>query len=152
MKKNLFKRDISTQFDLIEENLLRVRTSLQDVFHDILVILDVSLPNYVIESAKIDMNRVPSDRCFQVCPRASELVGLRVSKGFYNRLRRLFGGANGCVNVYQMLSVSAPLAINVSWYVYRDRGDVDDEGVQQLVERDMAGKCIAYPARPDSEH
>jgi hypothetical protein len=24
--------------------------------------------------------------------------------------------------------------------------------VQQLVERDMAGKCIAYPARPDSEH
>jgi len=143
---DLFHRQIDIKFTEVGEDRLGLRASVQDAYHDITLSLDISLPEYCIESAAVSMERVPSEMCHCIEPAVEKLVGTKIAKGFYRRIRNLFGGMDGCINLYQLLSFAAPLAINVSWRYQESKGQIDRADLQKIVHRDMQGRCIAFPS------
>ena len=73
-----------------------------------------------------------------------EIKGLKIEPGFNTKVKRILSGKKGCVNVLGLLTVAAPLAINISWFINRKRMSISDGEYQRMKQKDMLDKCIAF--------
>ncbi len=71
--------------------------------HHITVRIMVSVPDLIIKSVHTDMHEVPSDVCRTIKDIGDKLVGLSLARGFINNIKRLLGGTNGCLHIYNLL-------------------------------------------------
>ena len=140
----IFIRNILIDLDEVEENLMRVTAHMKDVVHDITVSLFVSIPDYRIEDVTLEMKEAPEKNCQKLKEVIGEIKGLKIEPGFNTKVKRILSGKKGCVNVLGLLTVAAPLAINISWFINRKRMSISDGEYQRMKQKDMLDKCIAF--------
>ncbi|MDD5234439.1 MAG: DUF2889 domain-containing protein [Syntrophales bacterium] len=88
------------------------------IVHHIIVRLVLSLPKLIIESAEAEMPSVPVDMCRDMEEVAGKLVGLRLTRGFKDRLTEILGGKNGCIHMNNLIQFMANAAIQGSYTYY----------------------------------
>ena len=141
----LWKRDISIEVDEDVANMLSMKAQLKDNIHDMELRLKISLPDYTIRQAELEMREVPQPCCHEIEPAVKDLEGLKIGPGFSRRVREILGGRRGCINLLHLVMETAPLAINVSWWAYKARGTVTEEEFEQGRSLAMSGQCVGYP-------
>lgn len=86
--------------------------------HRITVVMDVTLPRLIIEKAEARMSTVPVAYCREVENVVKKLVGLRITRGFTNKIRDLVGGRNGCLHMNQLILAMGAAAVQGSYAYY----------------------------------
>lgn len=140
----VFSRDISVDIEENPDESLLVKSHMEDIFHDILVYLTVSRPDFIVQKAEIWMERIPSERCREVYPVVKQLEGVSIKSGFTSRVTSLLGGGRGCPNVVNLVLVGAPLALNASWLSDVYKGRLTTSEFQAVYSKGLDGVCIAH--------
>ena len=83
--------------------------------HHMVVDLELSFPNLVIEKASATFHERPHAHCTDIEPEYEKLVGLSIARGFNAKVKELFGGPRGCTHIGALLSAMAPVAIQSIW-------------------------------------
>ena len=96
------------------------------VVHRIIVRMTLLLPRLIIESAEAEMPTVPTDICKEVKEVVNKLVGLRLTRGFKDKVSDLLGGKNGCIHMNNLILFMSTAAIQGS-YTYYNRVREDGE-------------------------
>ncbi len=141
---SIFVRNILIDLDEIREGVMRVRASIKDVVHDITLILFVTFPQFEIIDVELEMNETPEKTCPLFKELLGEIKGMTIGKGFNSQIRKIFRGKTGCPTVTGLLTVAAPLAINISWFIERKKRGLSDDEYLRLKRKMMKDKCIAF--------
>ncbi|MFB3926497.1 MAG: DUF2889 domain-containing protein [Syntrophales bacterium] len=88
------------------------------IVHHIIVRLVLSLPRLIIESAEAEMPSVPADMCREMEEVVEKLVGLRLTRGFKDRLNEILGGRNGCIHMNNLIQFMSTAAVQGSYTYY----------------------------------
>ena len=146
MKETVFKRNFEISLYENEKDSITVEVQMSDVFHDMTITLDVSLPDFLISNTSLKVDKAPGGDCDELCIRMAELNGRQVKHGFTQIVQDLYGQADGCPNLVNMLLSSVPLAINASWMIAMKRG-VPYEQIKRVQESQMKDICISFRSR-----
>ncbi|MHB1421470.1 MAG: DUF2889 domain-containing protein [Bacillota bacterium] len=140
-----FHRNISIKIDGIEDDKLGISAHMKDSYHDILLTYEVTLPSFIISNLQLVMEQIPEELCRKACDLAKAFEGIAIAKGFNQKVIDTAGGPNGCVNLLNMLLLSAPLAINNSWSYFAEKTPMSPEDQDNMRYQAMKGKCLAHP-------
>jgi hypothetical protein len=88
------------------------------VIHRITVRMMLSLPKLIIESAEAEMPAVPVGMCREIKDVVHKLIGLRLTRGFKDKVKELFGGRNGCIHMTNLILFMSSAAIQGSYTYY----------------------------------
>lgn len=138
--KSIFNRNISVAINQLSETLWQVEARLCDVFHDIILYIDVDTTTLKIVEAQVDYRRIPHEACRLFAPKLEYLKGISLGKGLTKGLIQVAGGPTGCVNIKNLLLTSVPLLLNA--YITKDctsYEEIAEKSVQLL-----SGTCIAF--------
>jgi hypothetical protein len=86
--------------------------------HHIIIRMNISLPEIEITGAEAEMAAVPNDICREVENLVEKLVGLRIKRGFTQKIRTLIGGTNGCLHMANLIISMGSAAIQGQWAYY----------------------------------
>lgn len=140
----LFARDIKISIDYIDENIFTVNCSLVDSLHNLILTQKVSIEKPTILSGELKVIKAPNEKCKQLELLPERLNGLALGKGFTKAVISRVGGADGCVNLVNMVLVSVPLVINTSWLYYAHTGKYSFEEIKNIEKQQMSGVCLGY--------
>jgi hypothetical protein len=146
MKEMVFKRIFENSLYENESGGITVESHMFDVLHDIKLSLDVSLPDFVISNANLEIAKAPGERCQELCPMIAKLNGQQIKHGFTQFVHTLYGKADGCPNIVNMLLSSVPLAINTSWMIAVKHGASYDD-IKATRKSQMKDLCISFNTR-----
>jgi|TARA_B110000881_G_C18591449_1_gene528255 hypothetical protein len=85
------------------------------VIHDMGIDLLIDPPSFTIVDVENHMSTRPYAQCEQILDSYKALIGLSVTRGYGNRVKKLFGGPNGCSHMGALLLAMGPVAIQASW-------------------------------------
>jgi hypothetical protein len=88
------------------------------IVHRILVKMVLSLPKLIIESAEAEMLAVPVEMCKEVKDVLNKLVGIPLTRGFKENVRKRLGGKNGCIHMNNLLLFMSTAAVQGSYSYY----------------------------------
>ena len=111
MKKSLYSRNYEVNYYELEENIWKAVSHLKDHQHDILVTVNISVPDMIILDADVDFINAPMKQCILIKDKIKELIGINIFTEFEIRANELFFGYMGCPNVRMLLGISAPAII-----------------------------------------
>ncbi|MBE0618457.1 MAG: DUF2889 domain-containing protein, partial [Proteobacteria bacterium] len=92
---DIFQRSIHSNVKRIDEDHLRVTSSLLDLEHSFHLEMVIRVSTATIESAKGAMSKTPLTRCLRGTEGISELAGLTVGRGVVREIQQRLGGARG---------------------------------------------------------
>ncbi|MDW7649856.1 MAG: DUF2889 domain-containing protein [Bacillota bacterium] len=141
----LFHRKIDITISDISKDLFLIQTTLCDMYHDILLSLKVSIPDFTIAEASVEMRRIPHENCRAVYPLLAALKGKELRQGFTRAVLSALGGASGCPNMVNLVLLSAPLAINAAAVRRQKQKNLTDEEMNSIWQDVLGGVCLAYP-------
>ncbi|MCP4568478.1 MAG: DUF2889 domain-containing protein [FCB group bacterium] len=144
-KDPVFKRHFENSLYENDHGGITVIAHMFDIIHDIKITLDVSLPDFIISNANLEIAKAPGGRCQELCPRITELNGRPLKHGFTQFVRDLYAGSEGCPNIVNMLLTSVPLAINTSWMIAMKHG-LPTEDIKTTQKAQMKDVCISSKA------
>lgn len=87
----------------------------QLVLHHMIVDMEVTFPEMVIDKVSVVFRSHPEPECPNIAPAFDQLVGVSVSRGFNRRLRDLVGGPLGCTHVLALLTAMGPVVVQCIW-------------------------------------
>ena len=111
MKKSLYSRNYEVNYYEMEENIWRAVSHLKDYQHDIVVTVDISVPEMIILAADVDFLNAPMKQCSLINEKMKELIGINIFTEFDSKANELFFGDMGCPNVRMLLGISVPAII-----------------------------------------
>ncbi|MGI6064943.1 MAG: DUF2889 domain-containing protein [Bacillota bacterium] len=139
----IFNRYKSCHVEEIDNRTVKVVSSMCDSFHEITVILMVSLPDGIIQEARAEIVRLPDKICQQTTELLTNLRGVTLGKGIIKNATRLIGGSSGCTHLVDLV-VEAAKAFLQGSFVIRFRNLSDFEEAKKMVGRDLAGTCLLH--------
>ena len=83
--------------------------------HHMVVELEVTFPELVIERAQVTFETFPHTTCSRITTHYRNLEGLSIARGFTHKVRELFGGPRGCTHTTALLLAMAPVAVQSGW-------------------------------------
>lgn len=86
--------------------------------HRMTVLLDVTLPDLTIEEVEAEMPTVPVDVCREIRDVVTRLAGLRMTRGFTNRIKDVMGGRKGCLHMTHLINAMSAAAVQGSYAYY----------------------------------
>ena len=98
-----FSRTIKTNFELIDNNKILSEGYFVDDYHDIKCTLVFSLLSLEIIDTKIEMGKLPQQICRIPLDKVHKLKGLRVERGFRQKVKRIVGGKEGCIHISDLI-------------------------------------------------
>jgi len=111
MKKSLYSRNYEVNYYEMEENIWRAVSHLKDYQHDIVVTVDISVPEMIILAADVDFLNAPMKQCSLINEKMKELIGINIFTEFDSKANELFFGDMVCPNVRMLLGISVPAII-----------------------------------------
>ncbi|MDY6967988.1 MAG: DUF2889 domain-containing protein [Spirochaetota bacterium] len=154
---SLFERNKNIKADLIDKGLLRFEVSMLDNVHNITAIFHVTFPSREIKHAEVDFKRAPYvDVCSLVSKRIEHVIGLKIGKGFNNKVIETLGGKDGC---HHLIDLTIEMAKGLSQFINRSKNFIindyiDDASVirEKVYEvyPDAKNMCWAY--NTDNDH
>jgi len=139
----VFNRYKSCHVEQIDEQTVKVVSSMCDSFHEITVTLTVSLPDGIIQEAKGEFVRQPDDMCRQTAVLLAKLQGVVLGKGIFKAASRVLGGSSGCTHLVDLV-MEAAKALLQGKFVIRFRGLNDFEDAKEMLSKELAGTCLFY--------
>lgn len=86
--------------------------------HRIIVMMELTLPDLMIEKAEAKMQTVPVGMCREAGDVVTQLIGLRMTRGFTNRIREIMGGRKGCLHMTNLILSMSAAAMQGSYAYY----------------------------------
>jgi len=86
--------------------------------HRIIVMMELTLPDLMIEKAEAKMQTVPVEMCREAGDVVTQLIGLRMTRGFTNRIREIMGGRKGCLHMTNLILSMSAAAMQGSYAYY----------------------------------
>jgi hypothetical protein len=83
--------------------------------HHFALAMELSLPGMEILSLKTEMPVVPDAGCREIQQRMQELIGRVIRPGFTNEVKELFGKAEGCLHLTNLLLAMSSAAVQGLW-------------------------------------
>lgn len=152
----LFERNKNIRADVIEEGLLRVEVSMLDNVHHISTTFHVSFPAREITRAEADFKKAPYVAvCRQLSQKMADLIGLKVNRGFTERVIEVIGGGNGC---HHLVDHTLEMAKSIAQFIDKSRNFpmrdyIDDAPLMREkvleVYPEIENYCWAYSAGND---
>jgi hypothetical protein len=68
-----------------------------------------------ILEAEAEMPTIPHELCPSVLDSVNKLVGLSITSGYSNQVRRRLGGTKGCAHLAQLILAMGPAAVHGLW-------------------------------------
>ena len=69
----------------------------------------------VILDVETEMAQIPHERCPTAMESAREIIGLSITSGYGEEIRRRLGGPNGCAHLTHLITAMGPAAIHGDW-------------------------------------
>jgi hypothetical protein len=140
----VFHRRLDFQVLGLDQNHLRVLATLEDMMHHFILTVDVRVPEMLIASATLEIPRYPNRRCRLIRPAVDQLVGLKIERGFTDRVKSFLLGPQGCTNLFNLVVNACPLALNTAGalpYFFSGANFTDSREKMKAVMKDQ---CIAW--------
>lgn len=140
----LYQRSFQVNYFEKDEKTWIIESHLTDTEHDIMVTLDVSVPEMVIEDAQIKFIRHPLEECLMIEEKTAQLKGVNILKDYRSKILPLFMGPEGCPNIMTLLGVSTP-GFPYFYYPHQVRiGQMEPEEWWSMVRTQFADDCLAH--------
>jgi len=98
-----FCRNIKTDLELVEKNKILATGYFLDDYHDFKCVMILGLPSLDIIETKVKMNRLPKGECETPFKRFIDLKGLKIERGFRQKVKRIVGGERGCIHLVDLI-------------------------------------------------
>ncbi len=85
------------------------------VIHDMCIDLLVDPQTFTIVAVENEMMVRPYSNCETILPNYQALVGVSITRGYSSRVKKLFGGPNGCSHMGALLQAMGPVAVQATW-------------------------------------
>jgi hypothetical protein len=102
-----FTRTFKVDYFRIAEHRWRAKSQLQDPVYNVVTTLDISVPDFIVQSPSVQFFNFPRKECLRASPKMKEFAGTNLRAEFRDVLRREFLGANGCDTIFNLLNLSA---------------------------------------------
>jgi len=80
-------------------------------FHDMIVRLLVDIKSQTIEDVEVELVKVPRPECSELSDSLSIIKGVRISKGFTQKMKSLLGGTQSCSHLRELAEAIGPAAV-----------------------------------------
>lgn len=121
-----------------------IESHLTDTVHDIMLTLEVQVPEMIIQDAVIKFLRNPMNECKAIEQKAQSLKGVNIQADYRSKILPLFLGPEGCPNVLTLLGVSTP-GIPYFYFPYQIKiGRMNPNEWWSMVSNQFANDCIAH--------
>jgi hypothetical protein len=77
-------------------------------FHDMIVRLLVDAKTLVIEDVEVELVKVPRQECRELRDSLSVIKGVRISKGYTQKIKSLLGGIQSCFHLRELTEAIGP--------------------------------------------
>jgi hypothetical protein len=136
----------------LNDGFITITAHMADNYHEMEVVLDITIPDMVIADVRGRSIRIPHERCadaLSVLPRA---VGLEIKKGLTQRMEQTIGGKIGCSHLTNLVMEACHASIQGQYLSLRESFD-DLLGKMTHTERtkwflttrpQMIDSCVAY--------
>jgi hypothetical protein len=78
--------------------------------HHMVVDLTVDYPEMIISEVDVEFVANPHGGCPAIAPMYQSLIGIPVTRGYIDKVRKLFGGPRGCTHTTALLLAMGPVA------------------------------------------
>lgn len=135
-----FQREVTYHVFVNDHDKVTLTGKMHDAHHDMEVVLIVATATLEILMVDFTFDKSPTTNCAHIKAQLDMLVGVRIGKGIFKNLAKLFGGCNGCGNLRVVLMGLLPLAINARFGQNVD----DDESFMENAHQNLRGTCIGF--------
>ncbi len=80
-------------------------------FHDMIVRLLVDITTQAIEDVEVELVKIPRQECAQTDNSLSVIKGVRIFKGFTQKIKSLLGGPQSCSHLRELVEAMGPAII-----------------------------------------
>lgn len=144
MKESFYSRNFEVKYYEMEEHIWKSISHLNDNQHDILVTVDVSVPDMIILNANVDFLNAPMKQCILIKEKMKELIGVNIFTEFNSKANELFFGEMGCPNIRLLLGISVP-AIIYSYFPHQIKiGKMTEKQWWDMCKDRLANACISH--------
>lgn len=151
IKRLVSKRDISiTAFELENGHVL-LESLFLDPYHLIRLSLEINPVNKQIVDAFCEMANHPHTICPNVTKRASDLIGLTITRGITKEISRRIGGSAGCVHLRELafdaINFGATVMIGYDQgfgLMSRDFNILDEDQRYDISKKVLRNTCHVY--------
>jgi len=134
-----FNRSIKTHFELIENTKIVSEGHFLDDYHDIKCKLVFSLPCLEIIEAQVETGELPSEICKTPINKIFELKGLKVERGFRQKVRTIIGGKQGCIHFVDLIY---EMAQGIVALLRKAQMTADGKEMKYFPSETFYGECI----------
>jgi hypothetical protein len=127
-----FTRNIKVDMEWVDGSAFDIVGALDDNVHSLVARLRVGFPDYIIQAADAEINRMPYPGFCQGATGAlAGLIGARIGRGFRKRAGEVLGGAESCNHLHTLVNDMAACAFQMNYLAAKQRPDA------QLVMRNL---------------
>lgn len=80
-------------------------------FHDMIVRFLVNTSHLTIEDVEVELVKVPRQECSTLYDSLSIIKGVRISKGFTQKIKSLLGGVQSCSHLRELVEAMGPAVL-----------------------------------------
>jgi hypothetical protein len=134
------------------DGFITVIAHLSDNYHEMEVVLDITIPDMVITNIHGRMIRVPHEHCRDALNAVPAAVGLEIKKGLTQRMEKVVGGKVGCAHLTNLVMEACHASVQGQYLSLKEAfGNLLDEMTPAertkwfLTTRpEMIDSCVAY--------
>lgn len=98
-----------------KSHLMTGETKPPGVLHHMTIRMVIAGPELVIEDIEVEMPQAPREECQETATSLQPLVGISISAGFTNRVKKIVSGPASCSHLVGLLLAMASSAIQGYW-------------------------------------
>lgn len=118
-------------------------------FHDMIVRLLVDTKDLTIEDVEVELIKVPRQECLDLKNSLSIIKGVRISKGFTQRIKSLLRQTQGCTHLRELLQAMGPAAIQGGFIVMAEKltdssALMEDPRIRKEIVNTLVNSCYVW--------
>jgi hypothetical protein len=145
----IYERNINITIERVETDIIKVRTSLLDLDHNIMITMTIRISTREILDVTGEMIKVPYSKCTETLANLPNVTGLKVERGLSKQVATRIGGSSGCTHLFELVLTSARMASNAILGIYAEGKDwtklsISDEVYMEKVKPYLKNTCIVF--------
>jgi hypothetical protein len=134
---------------LMENYLLTGEKILAGDIHNMIVRLLIDTTSLMIEDVEVELVKVPRPECTELYNSLSVIKGLRISKGFTQKIKSLLGGIKSCSHLRELAEAMGPAIIQGVFSIRASnaaglRALINDPHMKKAFSDSIANSCYVW--------
>jgi hypothetical protein len=118
-------------------------------FHDMIVRILVDTTGLIIEDVEVELVKVPRQECSELNDSLSVIKGVRISKGFTQKMKSLLGGTQSCSHLRELAEAIGPAVIQGVFSIRAGnvselRALMDDPQMRKVFADSIVNSCYVW--------